>query len=227
MPWWKETRCLRAAVKASLVAALVTAAVGVLTACGGQGSSTNAACASVVEWRGATYYGTTARQPLTLGEALDGGAVPLCNDTNTGNEETGSQPVALASIDGLPAEQAVATDPSTLYVAAGYFPQLPGTPLHDAIYGSRSDVPDERGTACHDAQTKELQGAIRNESFGNLWLDRRRDPIFTEARTVVEGGGSPPHVKPGDSVRAHVLVCRKKDEPHFLKVVVTRLTIGE
>ena len=227
MPWWKESRRRRGMVTASLVAALATAAVGALTACGGQGSSSNAACAAVVEWRGSTYYGTSARQPLTLGEALDGGTVPPCNDTNTGKVETDSQPVALASIDGLPTEQAVATDPSTLYVALGYFPQLPGTPLHDAIYGPRPDVPDERGKACYDAQTKELKGTIRSESFGNLWLDRRRDPIFVEARTVVEGGGNPPHVKPGDSVRARALLCRKKEDPHFSKIVVTRLTIGE
>ncbi|MEK6275348.1 MAG: hypothetical protein AABM30_08420 [Actinomycetota bacterium] len=44
---------------------------------------------------------------------------------------------------------------------------------------------------------------------------------------MVDGGGEPPHVSPGDIVRAQVLVCRKRDDPHFLKLVATRLTIGK
>jgi len=39
----------------------------------------------------------------------------------------------------------------------------------------------------------------------------------------VVGGGSPPRVEPGEIVRASVLVCRHADDPHFLKLVATRL----
>jgi hypothetical protein len=236
-----RTQRARRHVTAVLVAGLAASAVAVVTACGGHEgkparfSSTSAACAAIVEWRGTTYYGTHPRQPLTLGAVLDGGTVPPCNDTvGTGVEpETESKPTALARVVGLPPEQAIATAVDMLYVAPGYFPQFPGTPLHDAIYGSESDVPDERGNVCRDAQTKELKGKVRSAVFGFLWVDRDHageqppeEPIFVEARTVFDGGGEPPQVTAGATVSAQVLVCRKRDDPHFLKLVATRLTIG-
>jgi hypothetical protein len=49
--------------------------------------------------------------------------------------------------------------------------------------------------------------------------------IFTDARTVITGGGTKPHVKVGDVLRAQVLVCRHAKDPHFLKLVATHLSL--
>jgi len=191
-------------------------------------------CAAAVEWHGTTYLGTSLDAPAALGAELGGGTIPSCSDT-PGGTPMQSQHVRLAAVGGVPSGQAVAVagDAGHVFVAPGYFPQLPGTPLHELVYPT-GEAPDERGGDCGDAVTEDVQATVRSASFGflNVTLadppDRipRDTPIFPEARTVVEGGGATPHVEPGDEIRARVLVCRHADDPHFLKLVATRLELG-
>ena len=230
----------RPAIAASLAAVLATAAVVFLVVRSGDDrpskvASSSGSCAVTVEWRGTTYQGTSVQQPMKLGAPLGHGSVPACNDTPGNSDGTGPQPLALAEIAGIPPAQAVASaDWQTLYLAPGYFPQVPGTLLHDLIYGTRSGVPNERGNKCRDAKTANMRAKVLAANFGFLRVDLedapglpRRTWIFPDARTLLSGGGSPPHVDPGDTVRARVLVCRNPDDPHFLKLVATRLAIGE
>jgi hypothetical protein len=231
----------RMSIATSLAAALAVAVVVFLVVRSGDDrpskvfSSSSASCAVTVEWRGITYRGTSVQQPMKLGAPLGHGSVPACNDTPGNSDGTGPQPLALAEIAGIPPAQAVASaDWQTLYLAPGYFPQVPGTLLHDLIYGMAAGVPDERRDDCRDAKTRDVRAKVLAaiNGFLNVDLDDapglpRRTVIFPDARTLFTGGGSPPHVDPGNTVRARVLVCRHPDDPHFLKLVATRLAIGE
>ena len=153
--------------------------------------------------------------------------------------EAGSEPehsVKVAGIEGVSSDQAVAVagDPSTVYLDPGYFMQLPHTPLHDLIFGSSDSEPNER-SECERGQTTtaDIRGVIRAASFGMLTVTLsapkelpHENWIFPDVHTVITGGGSTPHVLAGDIVRASVLVCRHAADPHFLKLVATRLTLS-
>jgi Family of unknown function (DUF6281) len=198
------------------------------------GGVTAASCAAAVEWQGTTYLGNKLNQPATLGRGLGKGTIPSCSDTNQGTG-TPAQTAAIVAIADLPPRQAIAIagDPSHAYIAPGYFPELPHGALHDLLYGPRSDVPDERGNDCDNAMTTEVRAAVRSANGGILFVTALDSPdlptqitIFTDARTIIEGGGPEPHVTPGDRIRAQVLVCRHPNDLHFLKLVATRLAIG-
>ena len=200
------------------------------------GGVTAAACAAAVEWQGTTYFGGRANQPLALGDKLGKGTLPPCDDTpGSGTPPDPPGSVTVVSIDGVPSREAIATlgERTIYYIAPGYFPQLPNTALHDMVFGPRAGVPDERRDDCKDAEQAEVRAKVRSAFFGNLYvtlLDSldlpRENTIFPEARTVIEGGGAEPHVSPGDVIRAQVLVCRQPDDPHFLKLVATRLRLA-
>jgi hypothetical protein len=200
-------------------------------------SETQASCEATVEWRGTTYLGTrVGRMPTRIGR-LGAGVIPSCNDTIPPHPSDSSS-VAVFAVEGISPQAAitVAGDPSTLYIGRGFFPQLPGTALHEAAYGPDGGRPDEAGSTCRSTATSaELTGKVRSVSFGVLWLDvssggqglPRLVTIFPDARTKVESSATPlPHVNLGDVVRADVLVCRKTNSPRFLKLVATRLVIG-
>jgi hypothetical protein len=218
---------------------VVSAAAALTAACGGSdvreaSSSTSAMCAAAVEWQGTTYVGETVSTPAELGAQLGEGQIPSCSDT-PGGTPTASQPVRLVVVSGVPREQAVAVagDMGHVYLAPGYFPQLPGTPLHDLVY-ARSDAPDERGGDCDGAARVDVSAVVRSASFGLLHVTLDDPPdelprdatIFPDARTDIEEGGNEPHVEPGDAIRAEVLVCRHANDPHFLKLVATRIELG-
>jgi len=198
----------------------------------------SAACARAVEWQGTTYFGGNANQLLSLGPKLGKGTIPPCGDTVVNGVPTPPGPpgsVTVVSIDGVSPRAAIATlgEQTVVYVAPGYFPQIPKTALHDIVFGPRAGVPDERRDDCNDAERAELRAKVRSAFFGNLHVTlldspdlARENTIFPEARTVIEGGGPEPHVNPGEVIGAQVLVCRKPDDPHFLKLVATRLRLG-
>ncbi len=241
----RHRRPLRMALAIGLPAAAAVAAIAIAVASlrerdreqktSSSGGVTAAVCSAAVEWHGTTYLGNTLHRSITLGSSLGDGTIPGCIDS-PGSSGTLARSVAIVAIAGLPPRQAVAVagDPTHAYIAPGYFPQLPHTALHDLLYGPRTDVPDERGDDCNTAETTEVRATVRGANFGFLHvtlLDSTDLPsentIFPDARTVIEGGGAEPHVNPGDIVRAQVLVCRHPNDAHFLKLVATRLAIGD
>jgi hypothetical protein len=198
----------------------------------GSAGSAAASCIAAVEWQGTTYSGTRLRRPALLGRSLGHGTIPPCGDM-PGSSGT-STSVPLVAVADVPSREALAItgDPSTLYMAPGYFPQLPKTRLHDLLYGENSTLPDERGNDCSGAKKREVRTTVRSAGFG-LYVTRlesalrRGNPIFVDASTVILDRGPEPHVSPGDVVRAEVLVCRHRNDPHFLKLVATRLSFGD
>lgn len=203
----------------------------------GTRSVANAACAAAVEWEGTTYYGGRVNGSFSLGRALGEGAVPSCQDSVPGTPSP-TQSVALVRVTGLPPEMAVAIagDASTIYQAPQFFPQIPGTRLHDIVYGADPNVPNERvgEGGCSASTMAEIDGKIVSSSLGGLRVDSSDsdaelpgdNPIFTDAQTKVERADAAiPYAEPGDGVRASVLVCRNPDDPHYLMLVATRVTI--
>jgi Family of unknown function (DUF6281) len=229
-----------------VMAVLVVAAAAITIAIFGQwgreqnpsGSAGPAAgaCAAAVEWQGTTYFGTKLQRAVTVDRSLGNGTLPACVDTNTpGDSGTPARSVSLVAVAEVPSRQAVAVagDSSLLYVAPEYFTQLPKTALHDVLYGPSADLPNERGNDCKGASTQEIRVTVQSANFGMLHVTLpasanlpRENWIFPDARTVIVGGGAEPRVRPGDVVRAQVLVCRHRDDPHFLKLVATRLSLG-
>jgi RNA polymerase sigma factor (sigma-70 family) len=80
-----------------------------------------------------------------------------------------------------------------------------------------------------EIETARLLGISTGAVKSQLHAARRElaQAIFVDARTLIEGGGPEPHVAPGDEIRAQVLVCRHRNDPHFLKLVATRLFLGD
>jgi len=193
------------------------------------GSGGSGSCAAAVEWHDTTYLGTAVHREVTLGRSLGSGTLPPCNDTGPGSGG-GAQSVSLVAVGEIPPRQAVAVagQPSIVYVAPGYFPELPNTALHDLLYGPRTDIPNERA-GCLGSKTEEVQ-ATMDGIAGTLHVASGGLPrdtlIFVDARTRIDGGGPEPHLAPGDHIRTQVLLCRHRNDPHYLKLVATRLFLG-
>lgn len=236
----RRPRRLALVIGVLAIAAAVGIVIGIVsrgtrdeTPSGSGGSA--ASCIAAVEWQGTTYVGSELQRAIPLGRSLGDGTIPACSDT-PGSGGTPPRSVSIVAVAGLPSREAVAAagDPSVLYVAPGYFPQLPKTGLHDLLYGRSANRPDERGNDCNGAATAQVRATVQSANFGLLHvtlLDAdnlpRENWIFPDAQTVIVGGGDEPHVRPGDVVRAQVLVCRHRNDPHFLKLVATRLSLGD
>lgn len=222
---------LAAGVAAGIAVAMLTRG-GANQTPSGLGGSGAGSCAATVEWKGTSYFGSQLQRTATLAQRLGTGTLPACADA--AGSGTPARSVAIVAVEGIPPDEAVAIagEPSTLYVEPGYLPQLPHTVLHDLLYGPNANLPNERGD-CQQATTADVQARVQSASFGMLHVTLlestklpRDNYIFPDAHTVFTGGGKKPHVAPGDVVRANVLVCRRKDDPHFLKLVASSLSLG-
>ena len=225
-----------AAALAAAVAAGVT--VAILTRDGAQkrpsrsrGPAT-ASCAATLDRNGTRYFGMTLHRPAPLGKSLGTGVVPGCGD---GGGRTPDQTISVVEINGVPPDQAlgVAGNSLTVYVNPAYFTQIPHTPLHDLIFGPGTRLPNER-RECQRGHTTTaaVRARVRGVGSGTLTVTLlgdttlpRQNWIFPDARTVFAGIGADTRVEPGDVVSGTVLVCRHARDPHFLKLVATRLAL--
>jgi hypothetical protein len=120
----------RRAVPALAAAALVALLVIVATRHGASspsrgGSSSSASCLSTLSWSGGSYVGNGLPAAVPTGRSLAPGTAPLC-------DSSGSESVAVAAIDGVDPQTAVASaaDPTIVYIAAG---RCAGVPSADAL----------------------------------------------------------------------------------------------
>jgi hypothetical protein len=230
-----RSRRRRVAVAAALGAAVVVGIVAALVVPNDKLpqsplSGGAAACAAAVEWNGTTYFGGVVHGAVPRGRSLGKGTLPACGD---GGPIAPPEPVDVVAIEGVPPEQAVAVagQPDAVYTAPGWLSQIPKTPLHDLLYSGDETKPNER-TECEPGHTTtaDVRARVERGAGGGIsvtLLEPTTLPhenwIFPDARTVVTGGGTPPRVEPGAVIRAEVLVCRHEDDPHFLKLVATRI----
>jgi hypothetical protein len=118
---------------------------------------------------------------------------------------------------------AVAGDRRTLYLAPGYFPQLPDFPLHAWLF-ARPSAPIERPARCETRRRVRVTGAVDSAIFGFLVVRtaRRQAEVFVDARTKIpHAPGRLPYAKRGAKVRVQAVECRRGK--HFRKLVADRL----
>ena len=108
-----------------LVLVIATALAAFPTAAAASG------CPPRLDWQGAAYYGASAPRPVASGAFLGIGLRPAC----AGFPSTPKQEVAVHRIPGVDDRVAVALagDTSTLWPAAGFFPQSRSHPLFGKV----------------------------------------------------------------------------------------------
>jgi hypothetical protein len=198
------------------------AGTGLLASLGGATS-----CVEIITWNGVDYIGAgkIAEEPA-LGSSLGSGVIPPCVGSDaSGCEGEDEQPVALFRIPGVNPEIAVVVRPtaSRVFLAPGYFPELAGHPLHDAIFGPRLGRPEEkRGFSCGRAFS--IKAIVESPpAWGALFLveveESDRDvgrydegggvAVFVDAGTEVEGleRNGLPFVEEGDHAAIEAREC--------------------
>ena len=198
----------------------VLAASGLLV---GVASATS--CADLLIWNGVRYDGAGgdhARQVRFAGEAGEA-VIPVCNDEGSpGCQEDEGTNIPVFRLSGIDPQVAVGARASgrEVYLAAGYFPELPDHPLHVAIYGSPRRPNERAGWRC-EAPIPDLLGTVVNETPGWGWVfqvrfeDERikrevgRTALFVDAQTSITGFDRDglPHIVKGDRFRAIVREC--------------------
>lgn len=191
-------------------------------------SVASASCARLLFWDGVRYDGTgrnfakQVRFGGQVGEALN----PPCNDTG-GSSEPGcegevGEAVPVFRLAGIDPEVAVGARhyEREVYLAAGYFTELPDHPLHIAIFKSPW-LPNERAGWRCGPPILDLPGAVVNQTPGAGWVfqvrfegDRvrrevGRTALFVDARTRIDGfdRNGLPYIEEGDRLRATVREC--------------------
>jgi hypothetical protein len=191
-----------------------------LSACGLTVGPALASCVFLIEWNGVLYEPWANEAPVSFGKSVGQARVPSCNDTGEAGcerEHDGSIEVfRVAGVDPHVALAAHAGAGQNLFLADGFFPQLPDHPLHARIYGSAEQPNERRGWRCGE-QIPDLTGQIVGSGTRpRARFERdvvRRDagstPLFFDAQTVIEGFDQfgIPRLLEGDRIQATVREC--------------------
>jgi hypothetical protein len=210
------------------VLALVAVLAGV--ALGGS-EPANGSCAPVLKWRGHLYEGfgpVDNPDALQVGPRLSRKAKdPPCIDTFPAPKpRPKAARVVVRQYVGVPPQLGLSWLGS-LYLAAGYFPQLPGHPLHAALYGTDPGEPDGTSHA-RCGGTHMIEGRVTGSGPYNSSIDptgkKRRLFLEVDAQTRIIGLSryGYPFLRRGERIEVTGLACRAKnfDPGHY---VVPRL----
>lgn len=135
---------------------LVTTATIAASALAGAPGEALASCAAGVNFGDAFYQHAETRKGVAKGAGLHGGVVPGCDDTVVLGPQgerldppEPDVPVELQRIRGVSAKLAVVRPGQPgVFLAPGTFPELPGHPLHKALYGPRTAPDATTDRAC-------------------------------------------------------------------------------
>jgi hypothetical protein len=189
-------------------AVYVLAVVAALTAGGcGLGGSTSepagsSSCASAVRWNGDIYFGNVLA--MRHGRRVGTGTIPPC--------ESGDDPrrIPLNRLRGVnpTVALAVAGDHDSVFLAEGFFPQLAGHPVHDAI--RRRSGPLLRPRRCRSRF--ELTGTVT--AVQPLLVRSGGDSVAIElyADTLITGflRAGEPYLQVGDRILVRGRVCAER-----------------
>lgn len=191
-----------------------------LSACGLLVAPAFASCAFVIEWNGVRYDPWGNEGPVAFGTSVGQATVPFCDDTQGGCEHGHDETIEVFRVAGVDLHVALAAHAGAgqnLFLADGFFPQLPDHPLHAHIYGSVKR-PNERGGAWRcEEPIPDLTGQIVGSgTYPRVRFESdvvRRDagstPLFVDAQTVIEGFDQfgLPRLLQGDKIQATVREC--------------------
>jgi hypothetical protein len=194
-----------------------------LAGCGLIVGPATASCVYGIEWNGLFYEAGNFERPVTLGPSLGEATVPPCEDQGApGCHHPKGEAVTIYRLPGINPHVAFggrSPGGREVFLAPGFFPQLPDHPLHEAAYG-RAGRPNERtGWRC-GAAIPDLVGTVTEtpgwgRAFGVRFEGGRvrrqsdRTAVFVDARTSITGFDAfgLPHITGGDRLRATVREC--------------------
>jgi hypothetical protein len=203
---------------ASIVA--LVAATGLLV-----GVSSDASCADMIEWKGVRYEAANLEGAIHFLTRVGKANVPSCIDEDGAGCSVSRGATDERSVYRLPGvEPAVAVGARgpfgrTMYLAPGYFLQLPDHPLHIRVYGSSRRPNEQARWQCGAAI--DLVGRVVNQTPGlgrtfNVRFEGDRverqygwTALFVDAYTTIRGfdRGGLPYIEEGDRLRATVREC--------------------
>ncbi len=218
-----------------------TAVLALVTASGLAGATEARAtsCIPMLSFRGQQYLpGGPAREVrgTRLGTAQEPGC-PLLASPGMPQPDPGSRAVPVYRIRDVHPLVALTTSDGP-YLGAGFFPALPGHPLHGAIYRSGRRPIATRGLWClrRGSLVGDVTGAIYNriglhvraiddDFTGALYPEADTAAVEVDSRTVMDVGRRVglPYIAPGTRLRVHARLCREFDEPEIPYVVATRI----
>jgi Family of unknown function (DUF6281) len=191
-------------------------------------------CAARITWDGTVYYGQTFPSRLHATLTLGTGGRPTCRDSH-GGEAGASSTVEVRRLSGVDPRVAVAVrgEPDAAYLAAGYFIELPGHPLHAALEWTPRSLNELIG--CAKSPPMRVEGTIRYGPAPGLDVSERDDVasryvasealLFVDAHTRVEGlsRNGLPYVAPGADVTIDAIGCLTR-EGKLAKLVPRRIS---
>jgi len=199
----------------------VISLTGFLSACGLIVGGASASCVLSIKWNGVSYISGNFEQPIALGPPLGKAVVPPCDDTgDPGCQREKAGEIAISRVPGVDPRVAVG-GPSgrDVFLAAGFFPQLPDHPLHEAAYGSPRRPNERAGWHCDDAIPGLVGTVTQTPGWGFIFGVRfdgdrvrrqyGRTAVFVDARTRIAGFDEfdLPRITEGDRIRATVREC--------------------
>jgi hypothetical protein len=187
------------------------------------GAAGATSCPYLIEWNGVRYDAGSLNRQVGFGDRIGEASEIACGDEAAGcsSDDVGPVPVfRLAGVDPHVAVGARAPWGPEVFLAAGYFPQLPDHPLHAAAYGSSRHPNERAGWQC-GAAIPDLAGTVVNETPGSGWIfqvrfegdrvqrDNGRTALFVDAQTTITGFDEfgLPRIIEGDHLRATVREC--------------------
>jgi Family of unknown function (DUF6281) len=200
------------------------------------GAASATSCGPVIEWNGVRYDGANFERAVRFAGRLGEAVVPPCGE-EAGCQADGEKTVAAFRLPGVDPAVAIgsrgALGRREAFLAQGYFPQLPGHPLHAAAYGSDRRPNERAGWRCGAAIEGLIGTVVQRPGWG--WVfgvrfegDRvrrqyDRTAVFVDVQTTITGFDRRglPHIEQGDRLEATVHECTASGDRY--KVVVDRI----
>ena len=179
-----------------------------------------AICVAGIEWRGVLYERVQVRRAALPqpGARFGTGRVPGCNDVLSLPPEP-DRSTPLRRLGRVPPTLGFFADGAG-WAAPGFFPELPGHPLHRALYGSRPGVPNfTRRARCR--RLGRYRGRVAGVSAGRgltIVRGRARRRVKLDALSLVRGfqRAGHPYVQPNDSLELSGWSCASRSEGRYL-----------
>src|SRR5919109_3664287 len=144
----------------------VIALTALLCGCGLVIGPASASCAFFIEWNGVPYDAENFHQTIPVDASLGKATVPPCDDDGSaGCQHDEGDEIAISRVSGVDPHIAVA-GAGEVFLARGFFPQLPDHPLHEAAFGSVRRPNEQAGWRCGAPMTDLVGPVIPTPGLG-------------------------------------------------------------
>ena len=139
-----------------------------LSACGLIVGPASGACAPVVQWNDVVYFAADTDETPRFGPSLGQAIVPPCYDQGESGCSRGEkgEGIEIFRLPGIDPHIAIGADQQA-FLAPGFIPAQPSHPLHEAIYGSKTQPNGRSGWHCDDEPIRGLVGTVTQGGGGS------------------------------------------------------------